>query len=212
MDALLPDILSIIYEFIDTKQLIWASRTCRKWHKVYHDNLWKYKIDVTQWSNKIKDKHLESFKNVRTINLKSCYQIEGPGLKHLDKAINVDLSYCKIIGTDLILLKSVKTLNVRECSGINDYGLEQLATFLNIEAINIYGCSKITIDGLNYIRNVPSITMCACNFETNALIDYVNKYKNVSFQACSNYSFDRLQLLKEQCPSIFLIKDIHYKW
>ncbi|AYV76816.1 MAG: F-box domain protein [Barrevirus sp.] len=201
MDTLLPEILSLIFEFLNTKQLIWAKRTCKKWRKVYQDNLWRYTIDLESWGYQILGKHLKEFRNVKTIKLKKCIRLTGPCLKYLDKATNVDLSHCKIKSTDLQYLTSVKTLNLRECVNLTDDALEYVS---NVETIDIYGCYNLTSNGFNHIKNAKNIIICACYGVIQNLIS--NNFNNLTIYNCINYKYDSLLLLKEKYPNISILK------
>ena len=62
------DILSIIFGHLDTKSLIWSSRTCKKWRRVFIKYLPKYKLYLSPYRNKITDAGLEHLKGVHTID------------------------------------------------------------------------------------------------------------------------------------------------
>ncbi len=53
MNIIPSDIISCIFEYLDTKDLIWASRVSKKWRKVFCRNLWRYKIDLSPYFGKI---------------------------------------------------------------------------------------------------------------------------------------------------------------
>ncbi|AYV76813.1 MAG: F-box domain protein [Barrevirus sp.] len=202
MNTLLPDIISIIFQNFDTKQLIWSQRTCKKWRKVYIDNMWKYFINLEQWAGEIKDKHLESFRNAKTISLKHCEKIKGPGLVYLENATVIDLSYCRIENIHLRFLKSVKILNLVSCGFINGNGLKYIAT--NIEHINLFGCGAVTIESLNYLINAKSIIICRCFFPME-LHEVIKNCNNIVFCICPLYTFEQLQSFKEKYPNITII-------
>ncbi|AYV76812.1 MAG: F-box domain protein [Barrevirus sp.] len=201
MDTLLPEILSLIFEYLNTKQLIWAKRTCKKWRKVYQDNLWKYTINLEPFCNKITTSDLKDFQNVKTIKLRKCFQITGPYLKYLDRATNIDLSHSKINDKDLQYLKSVRTLNLAENTQLTNDCLEYIPF---IEYLNIYGSIKITSKGLSHIKNAKNIIMCACRVIIKDIVE--NRVNNVTFYNCVNTDFEQLKLLKERCPLITIMK------
>ena len=47
MDTMSNDIISCIFQYLQTKDLILASRITKKWRKIFKTNLWKYKIDLS---------------------------------------------------------------------------------------------------------------------------------------------------------------------
>ena len=86
------DILSIIFGHLDTKSLIWSSRTCKKWRRVFIKYLPKYKLDLWPYRNKITDAGLKHLKGVHTINLSNCNQITDAGLEHLKGVHTINLT------------------------------------------------------------------------------------------------------------------------
>ena len=60
-------ILSVVFlNILETKDLILASRITKKWRKIFKVNLWKYKIDLSPYCNKITDNALVHLKGVQT--------------------------------------------------------------------------------------------------------------------------------------------------
>src|SRR5579883_1920716 len=93
------DIIGSILSYLETRDLILASRINKKWNRSFKNNLWKYEIILSKYHSKIVDTGLIYFKGVRTINLSKCYKITDAGLIHL---------------------KGVHTINLRHCSQITD--------------------------------------------------------------------------------------------
>ncbi len=74
----ISDVLSHIFEYLDTKQLIYASRVCKKWRKVYNDNISKYKFELcVNWRKYINDNDLKYLQGAGVHN------ITDDGLKYL---------------------------------------------------------------------------------------------------------------------------------
>ena len=66
MNTLSNDIVSCIFEYLETKDLILASRITKKWRKIFKITLWKYKIDLSLYYKKITDNALIHLKGVQT--------------------------------------------------------------------------------------------------------------------------------------------------
>ncbi|HMP30619.1 MAG TPA: F-box protein, partial [Saprospiraceae bacterium] len=67
MDNLSSEAISIIFEYLDTKDLILSSRTCWKFRNTFRKYIGKYKLDLT--GKKITDEGLKYLAGVHTINL-----------------------------------------------------------------------------------------------------------------------------------------------
>ncbi|AYV76814.1 MAG: F-box domain protein [Barrevirus sp.] len=203
MDTLLPDILSIIFIHFDTKQLIWASRTCKKWRKIYHDNLWRFNICLTSWANKIQDKHLESFKTVRTISLQNC-QITDMALKYLKNAQIIDLTNCYYV-TDIGLkeLESVIQINLEECYNITDSGLEYIK---ECKMVNLYGCYRISELGLTHFKTDCSLILCGCCID-NFTEKTMTKFNNLTFRICEDSDYEMLESVQKVYPKISIMNE-----
>src|SRR5581483_8031813 len=91
------DIVGSILSYLKTKDLILASRINKKWKKSFKNNLWKYKIALFKYCNKITDTELIYLKGVHTIDLWCCYQITDTGLFHLKGVHTIDLYQCNKI-------------------------------------------------------------------------------------------------------------------
>ncbi|HMP30087.1 MAG TPA: F-box protein, partial [Saprospiraceae bacterium] len=82
MDNLPTDIISIIFGYLKTKDLILSSCTCWKFRNTFRKYIGKYKLNLK--GKKITDdglKYLGSSGTVHTINLKYCKKITDEGLK-----------------------------------------------------------------------------------------------------------------------------------
>ncbi len=121
------DTLSIVFEFLDTKQLILASRTCKRWRHTFLKYIGKYKIDLLLRNGKITNEHLAYFKGVQSINLYGCKQITDEGLKHLHGIQSINLSWCaKVTDHGLLHLRGVRVITLYRCERITKQGLEVL--------------------------------------------------------------------------------------
>ena len=67
MNILANDVVSCIFEYLVTRDLILASRTTKKWRKIFNNTLWKYKIDLRSNAT---DNALVHLKGVKYINLR----------------------------------------------------------------------------------------------------------------------------------------------
>ncbi|HMP32461.1 MAG TPA: F-box protein, partial [Saprospiraceae bacterium] len=94
MDNLPTDIIGIIFEHLDTKNLIFICRTCRKFRNTFRKYIGKYKIDLSSHCDKIKDEDLIYFAGVQHIELRNCKKITDKGLKYLKGVHTINLWYC----------------------------------------------------------------------------------------------------------------------
>src|SRR5581483_7121900 len=118
------DIIGSILSYLETKDLILASRINKKWNKSFKNNLWKYKIDLSKYYKKITDHKLIHLKGIHTINLYNCNKITNLGLIHLKDVHTIDLRNChQITDVGLSHLKGVHNINLNSCYGITDAGL-----------------------------------------------------------------------------------------
>ena len=145
------DILSVIFEYLDTKELIWASRVCKQWRRVFIKYLPKYKLDLYQYIDKITDASLVHLKGIQTIDLSWCKQITDSGLVHLKDVHTINLYGCnQITDAGLVHLKDVHTINLNYCNKITNAGLVHLK---GVHVINLHGCWKITDAGVEILIN-----------------------------------------------------------
>ena len=135
MESIPIDIINLFFVYLNTKDLIWASRTCKQWRYIFKKYIGKYKLDLRQWRNKITDQSLKNLKGAHTINLSYCNQITNRGLEHL---------------------KGVHTIYLYNCNQITDQGLEHLK---GVHTIYLYYCNQITNQGLEILRNVNPTAM-----------------------------------------------------
>ena len=105
MDNLPTDTISIIFEYLDTKDLIRCTRTCWKFRNTFRKYIGKCKLNLN-YCNQITDEGLKYLKGVHTIYLEYCNQLTDEGLKYLS---------------------GVQNINLRECNQITDEGLKYLA-------------------------------------------------------------------------------------
>ncbi|HMP28587.1 MAG TPA: F-box protein, partial [Saprospiraceae bacterium] len=83
MENLPVDIISIIFEYLDTKDLILSSRTCWKFRNTFRKYIGKYKLDLRNYCKKITNEGLKYLKGVHTIDIEGCKKITNEGLKYL---------------------------------------------------------------------------------------------------------------------------------
>lgn len=86
------DVINLILQHLETKDLILASLTCEKWRRAFTNNIWRYKIDLSPYGNKITDTHLEHLKGIHTIKLPLSLLITDKGWQYI-KTSNIELSF-----------------------------------------------------------------------------------------------------------------------
>jgi hypothetical protein len=151
MNTLSIDIISVIFEYLDTKELIWASRTCKNWRRAFIKYLPKYKLNLSSYGDKITDADLFHLKGVHAINLYHCQKITDAGLIHLKGIHTIRLDYChQITDVGLAHLKGVHNINLHNCYNITDVGLVHLK---GVHTIDLCYYNWITDVGLQILKN-----------------------------------------------------------
>lgn len=86
------DVINLILQQLETKDMILASWICEKWRRAFTNNIGKYKIDLSPYGNKITDTHLEHLKGIHMIKVPICLLITDKGWEFI-KTSNIVFSY-----------------------------------------------------------------------------------------------------------------------
>ncbi|AYV76828.1 MAG: F-box domain protein [Barrevirus sp.] len=208
MDTLSGDIIGTLFEYLSTKELILSSRVNKKFRKAFKDNIWKYKIVLWRWSDKIRDNHLIYLKGVKHIDLSMCKKITASGLASITEdggLISICLGDCnltdehleKLKGIPIIdlwlnnnitekgfaHLKGVKSIRLTNCYIITDSCLMYLT---GVHTISLFNCHRITDFGLSYLRGVQSINLSHCPEITDTGLSYLVGVKVIDISHCIN--------------------------
>ena len=151
LNTLSSDIIYEIQQRLNTKELIYLSRTCWNLRNMFKNNLYRLSLDLQLYRNKITDAVLEHLKGIHAIYLWNCNKITDVGLEHL---------------------KGVHTINLWNCNKITDVGLEHLK---GAHTVNLTGCKKITDVGLEHLKGVHTIYLWDCNKITDMGKDILRK-------------------------------------
>ena len=159
--TLLPEILELIFSFLDVVNKGRVACVCRHWKRVcYSKFLWEVeeaKLDLHQTSSAVL-KSIQfrgisriqilsfnsnfttitsTFRNLKSLRLRGCYNTTDAALR---KAFPERQAF---------ILPSLKECDLSLCKQITDQGLEYVLTKApNIEKLNLAGCVNITNRGL----------------------------------------------------------------
>ena len=128
MGSIQSDILGIIFEYLDTKNLILASRTCKKWRYTFKKYIGKYKLDLSLWSNKITNlEPLGNLVKLEKLVIADENVLDIEPISHLNKLKNLNIRKTPISDIDpLKELRGLDILNISNCPGITDEQVEEL--------------------------------------------------------------------------------------
>lgn len=105
----------------------------------------------------------ESFKNLKSLNLKSCKNINDEGLAHLQMMTlrSLSLSNCyKITNKGLAFLQPLtylESLDLTRCNQLTDDGLAHLKGLSSLQFLDLNSCWKITDTGLTHLQKLISL-------------------------------------------------------
>ena len=155
--CLFPEILAIIFSYLDIRDKGRVSQVCSKWRDAAYNRLvWRgvqarlhlrrsnpylfpslakrgiRKIRILSLKKSL-NYVIQNLPNIESLNLKGCYNVTDIGIGH---AFVKDLS-------------SLTVLNLSLCKQITDTSLGRIARFLsNLEVLDLAGCCNITNTGL----------------------------------------------------------------
>ena len=114
-------------------------------------------INLNNYNIKYFSNYLSFLKNVHTLILKNCGNIED--VSNLGRVHTLDLSFCKNI-TDVSMLGNVHTLNLSDCNNITD-----VSNLGNVYTLDLSWCKNIT--DVSNLENVHTLNLKGCDGITN---------------------------------------------
>ncbi|PIK40287.1 putative F-box/LRR-repeat protein 14-like [Apostichopus japonicus] len=184
---LLPEILAIIFSYLDVADKGRAAQVCRAWRDtLYHRSIWRgveaklhlkrspntsmfYSL-VTRGITKVQILSLRrglssillSMPNIESLNLSGCYNLTDAGLSH---------AFSRQVTT-------LTVLNLSLCKQITDKSLRRIAhCFRSLESLDLAGCSSISNMGIMVIEQ------------------YLQKLKHLNLRSCRLISDDGISCL-----------------
>ena len=175
---LFPEILSIIFSYLDVRDKGRVSQVCSAWRDaVYHRNVWRgveaklhlrranpslfpslvrrgiRRIQILSLRRSLKDV-IVGIPNIESLNLSGCFKVTSNGLGH---------AFASEIPT-------LKELNLSLCKQVTDSSLGRVGkiarSLKNLEVLELGGCSNITNAGLMLcavgLRKLKSLNLRSC--------------------------------------------------
>ncbi|OQR67677.1 fbxl14-like, partial [Tropilaelaps mercedesae] len=186
VSALYPEILAMIFSYLDVLDKGRAAQVCTAWRDAaYHKSVWKgveaklhlrranpslfpslvrrgiKRVQVLSLRRSLRDV-VQGVPNLESLNMSGCYNLT-------DNWVN------QAFPSDVTALATLTSLNLSMCKQITDSSLGKIAQQLhNLETLELGGCSNITNMGL-------------------LLVAWgLKKLKNLNLRSCRNISDDGL--------------------
>lgn len=104
---------------------------------------------------------------LRALDVSFCDKVGDEALAHATAGLaglrSLSLSACRLTDEGLervARLSQLETLNIGQCSRVTDRGLRALGdSLLNLRAIDLYGCTGITPQGLDHVVKLPKLSV-----------------------------------------------------
>lgn len=159
--CLFPEILAIIFSYLDARDKGRVAQVCSAWREAaYNRFVWRgvqarlhlrrsnpflfpslakrgiRKIRILSLNKSLKYV-IQNLPDLESLNLKGCYNV-------------TDIGISSAIGKDY-KLPNLTVLNLSLCKQLTDTSIDKIARFLsNLEVLDLAGCCNITNTGLNY--------------------------------------------------------------
>ena len=206
ISCLFPEILAMIFSYLEVKDKGRASQVCMAWRDAaYNRIVWRgveAKLHL-RWANPslfpslvkrgIKRVQILSLRrslrdvitgisNVESLNLSGCYSVTDIGLGH---AFVQDIS-------------TLTVLNLSLCKQVTDSSLGRIAQYLkNLETLELGGCSNITSTGLLLIawglRKLKRLNLRSCRHVSDQGIGHLGGLSPNSAHGCLELEYLGLQ-------------------
>ena len=176
ISCLFPEILAIIFGYLDVRGKGRAARVCRAWREAsYHRSVWRgveaklhlrransslfpslvtrgiRRVQILSLRSKSLSHVLQGMANIQSLNLSGCFSLTDIGLAN---------AFQHEIPTLIVL-------NLSLCKQVTDNSLWKIAQYLkNLESLDLGGCSNITNTGLHVIarglHGLKSLNLRSC--------------------------------------------------
>lgn len=187
ISCLLPEILTLIFTFLDLSDKGRVSQVCLLWRdSAYNRQVWKNveaklhlnqyipslfsslvrrgikKIQILSFKKNIRYLVLQSLSTIESLNLRGCYKLTDSSFSYL---LNRKLS-------------SLTSLNISLCKQITDNTLSTISENLpSLTSLNISGCSNVTGNGIlsisSTLTNLKVLKMRSLRHLTDECIQYI---------------------------------------
>ncbi|XP_074597929.1 F-box/LRR-repeat protein 14-like [Brevipalpus obovatus] len=181
INDLYPELLSIIFSFLDLKSKGRAAQVCSTWRDaVYNKSVWK---DV-EAKLRLKNRNETLLRSLVCRGIKKIQILSfEKGIKEVTVKVNslerLILTGCYNLTDERLMtalsfhMPSLRELSLGMCKQISDVGFTEISQFLpNLERLDLGGCNKITDNSLETIRRnfkcLKHLNLRSCRFITNS--------------------------------------------
>lgn len=186
-NILIPDILNSIFEYLDTKGLICASRVCRYWRKVYNDNISKYSFELSLYLKHKLNGELNCANNNTLKYLNGAYKlsvdcrnITDEGFQYFENSSEIHLHNTDHISPNSFkYLKNVQKLRLGCEHNLTDKHIKNLQYCEKLKSIHFWYSPKITNKSFKYLSNIEEINLGNTNI-TDEGLKYLHKLKKLT--------------------------------
>lgn len=199
MSSLFPEILAMIFSFLDVRDRGRVAQVCRSWRDAsYHKSVWRgveAKLHLRR-ANPSLFPSLQSrgIRRVQVLSLRRSLSYVTQGLPHIE---SLNLSGCYNL-TDNGLAhafiqesRCLRVLDLSLCKQVTDSSLGRIAQYLkNLEALELGGCSNVTNTGLLLVawglRRLKSLNLRSCRHVSDVGIGHLSGMTRSAAEGCLN--------------------------
>ncbi|XP_022081375.1 F-box/LRR-repeat protein 14-like [Acanthaster planci] len=211
ISCLFPEILALIFSYLDVKDKGRVAKVCRAWRDAsYHRSVWRgveAKLHIRRTNPSLfpslvargirrvqilslrrsLSHVLQGMPNIQSLNLSGCYNLTDFGLSH---------AFVHEIPT-------LTVLNLSLCKQITDTSLWRIAQYLkNLESLDLAGCCNINNTGLLVIaRGLPKLkclNLRSCRHVSDVGIGYLAGMSSEAAKGVCNLE----ELVLQDCQKI----------
>jgi hypothetical protein len=170
MAQLSVDILSLVFQYLETKKLFRVKEVHQRWRRTFQKYIGTFHFDFAESS--ILDSHLEYLKGARYVDLEECELVTDAGVIEIsDNLHTIDLSNTKITSVCIPYLAEAHTVNLTDVRGICNEDLKHLSQVHTLELTHI-GKNEYEVkpSGIAYLTGVRTLRMCDCEVTKEILV------------------------------------------
>jgi hypothetical protein len=163
-------------------------------------------------------KNLKYTKDLQSLNIALCYQLERDTLKHLNNTPglkNLNISGCYQLERDtlkhLINTPGLLSLDIKNCVTLDPDSLKNLQHIKALQSLNIERCMKLESDALKnlkYTKDLQSLNIALCYLLERDTLKHLNNtpgLKNLNISGCYKLNPETLKNLPPKLQSFTII-------
>ena len=132
---------------------------------------------------------LASLKKLRSLNLRSCWQVSDSGVMHLSSSAEslqqLNLQDCQKVSDtalrhlshSLISKPGLSQLNLSFCANVSDSGMKSLSKISSLRSLNLRSCDNITDIGVGYLAEasvgLTTLDLSFCDKVSDRALDHI---------------------------------------